>query len=48
MGTYKKFCTRLRKGAIKGQKDHGWGKSVVEILTDDLHKEFPGMSGFLV
>ena len=24
----------------------GWGKSVVETLSDDLQKEFPGMLGF--
>jgi predicted nuclease of restriction endonuclease-like (RecB) superfamily len=24
----------------------GWGKSVVETLSEDLQKEFPGMSGF--
>lgn len=28
------------------QKDHGWGKSVVETLAKDLQNEFPGMSGF--
>jgi predicted nuclease of restriction endonuclease-like (RecB) superfamily len=30
------------------QKDHGWGKSVVETLAKDLQIEFPGMSGFSV
>jgi len=30
------------------QKDHGWGKSVVETLARDLQVEFPGMSGFSV
>jgi predicted nuclease of restriction endonuclease-like (RecB) superfamily len=30
------------------QKDHGWGKSVVETLSRDLQNEFPGMSGFSV
>lgn len=30
------------------QKDHGWGKSVVETLARDLQNEFPGMSGFSV
>jgi len=28
------------------QKTLGWGKSVVETLSGDLQKEFPGMSGF--
>lgn len=32
----------------KRQKEHGWGKSVVETLARDLQKEFPGMSGFSV
>ena len=30
------------------QKAHGWGKSVVETLANDLQNEFPGMSGFSV
>jgi predicted nuclease of restriction endonuclease-like (RecB) superfamily len=30
------------------QKDHGWGKSVVESLARDLRLEFPGMGGFSV
>lgn len=33
-----RFLSDRRKG--------GWGKSVVETLAGDLHKEFPGMSGF--
>ena len=28
------------------QQTLGWGKSVVETLSEDLQKEFPGMSGF--
>ena len=28
------------------QQTLGWGKSVVERLSEDLQKEFPGMSGF--
>ena len=28
------------------QKEHGWGKAVVENLAQDLQMEFPGMSGF--
>lgn len=28
------------------QKDHGWGKSVVETQAKDLQNEFAGMSGF--
>ena len=28
------------------QKEQGWGKSVVEILSKELQKEFPGVKGF--
>jgi hypothetical protein len=28
------------------QKEKGWGKSVVEILSRELQKEFPGVKGF--
>ncbi|GAA4347593.1 PDDEXK nuclease domain-containing protein [Hymenobacter saemangeumensis] len=28
------------------QQQHGWGKSIVETLAQDLQKEFAGMSGF--
>ena len=28
------------------QNEQGWGKSVVEILSSELQKEFPGNSGF--
>jgi predicted nuclease of restriction endonuclease-like (RecB) superfamily len=28
------------------QREQGWGKSVVEILSDELQKEFPGVQGF--
>ena len=28
------------------QKEHGWGKSVVETLANDLQNEFPGVRGF--
>ncbi len=31
---------------VAQQKDEGWGKSVVERLSGDLRKEFPGMGGF--
>ena len=30
------------------QKEHGWGKSVVQNLAKDLQKEFPGIKGFSV
>ena len=28
------------------QREEGWGKSVVEILSKELQKEFPGVQGF--
>jgi len=31
---------------VKRQKEHGWGKSVVESLAKDLQLEFPGIQGF--
>ena len=30
----------------KKQEEQGWGKSVVEILSKELQKEFPGVQGF--
>jgi len=28
------------------QREKGWGKSIIEILSKELKKEFPGVSGF--
>jgi len=28
------------------QRERGWGKSVVEVLSKELQKEFPGTRGF--
>ena len=28
------------------QKEQGWGKGVVEILSKELQKEFPGAKGY--
>jgi predicted nuclease of restriction endonuclease-like (RecB) superfamily len=33
---------------VQKQVQYGWGKSVVENLSDDLQKEFPGREGFSV
>jgi len=33
---------------VEQQKKRGWGKAVVETLSQDLQKEFPGMQGFSV
>ncbi len=35
----------IGRSIVEKQQKHKWGKSVVETLADDLHKEFPGMSG---
>lgn len=31
---------------VERQEQYGWGKSVVESLSKELQKEFPGKSGF--
>lgn len=36
----------LGKSIVEKQKTFGWGKSVVESLSKELKKEFPGHSGF--
>ena len=33
---------------VERQNSAGWGKSVVEILSADLRREFPGVGGFSV
>ncbi|WP_367864672.1 DUF1016 N-terminal domain-containing protein [Pedobacter sp. WC2423] len=33
----------IGKNIIEKQKEHGWGKSVVEQLAEDLQIEFAGM-----
>ena len=38
----------IGKSIVEKQKEYGWGKSIVENLSDDLEKEFPGMNGFSV
>lgn len=35
----------IGKNIIEKQREHGWGKSVVEQLAEDLQKEFVGMDG---
>lgn len=34
------------KHITESQQQHGWGKSIVEQLSRDLQKEFPGITGF--
>jgi len=41
----KKTETVDGKGIVEKQKEHGWGKSIVEKLAGDLQKEFPGLRG---
>jgi predicted nuclease of restriction endonuclease-like (RecB) superfamily len=36
---------RIGKEIVTRQKKEGWGSKVVDRLADDLHKEFPEMSG---
>jgi predicted nuclease of restriction endonuclease-like (RecB) superfamily len=36
----------IGKSIVGKQKALGWGRSVVERLAEDLHKEFPGVQGF--
>jgi len=31
---------------VERQEKEGWGKSVVEMLSEDLQKEFSGIKGF--
>ena len=33
---------------VDNQKNHGWGKAVVETLAKDLQREFPGVVGYSV
>jgi predicted nuclease of restriction endonuclease-like (RecB) superfamily len=40
-----KLYWEIGKSIVEKQKKHKWGKSVVEALSNDLQKEFSGMSG---
>ena len=40
--------TDIGKSIIDKQENLGWGKSVVENLSHDLQKEFPGIKGFSI
>jgi hypothetical protein len=33
---------------ISGKQSESWGKSIVPVLSNELQKEFPGISGFSV
>jgi predicted nuclease of restriction endonuclease-like (RecB) superfamily len=34
------------RGILERQREAGWGAKVIERLAADLHREFPGVSGF--
>jgi predicted nuclease of restriction endonuclease-like (RecB) superfamily len=36
----------IGKKIVLSQKKYGWGKSIVETLSKDLQKNFPGISGY--
>ncbi|MFL9484539.1 YhcG family protein [Chitinophagaceae bacterium LWZ2-11] len=36
----------IGKSIMEKQKEHNWGKSIVQNLAEDLQKEFPGTGGF--
>jgi hypothetical protein len=36
----------IGKSVSQQMQDQGWGKSVVEQLSKDLQREFPGIKGF--
>ena len=36
----------IGKSIVEKQKQHGWGKSIVETLSKDLQNEFPGTQGY--
>ena len=36
----------IGKSIVEKQKQHGWGKSVVETLSRDLQNEFLGVQGY--
>ncbi|MFZ2657502.1 MAG: PDDEXK nuclease domain-containing protein [Victivallales bacterium] len=38
----------IGRSIVERQKDEGWGKSVVEQLSKDIQKEFPGTTGYSV
>jgi predicted nuclease of restriction endonuclease-like (RecB) superfamily len=43
-----KLYSDIGKSVVEKQENLGWGKSVVENLSRDLQKEFPGIKGFSV
>jgi predicted nuclease of restriction endonuclease-like (RecB) superfamily len=41
-----KLYWHIGKSIVERQRKEGWGKSVVERLSQDIQKAFPGISGF--
>lgn len=41
-----KLYWEIGESIVAKQAQHGWGKSIVETLSADLQKEFPGVQGF--
>jgi len=41
-----KLYWEIGASIIEKQEQYGWGKSIVENLSKDLQKEFPGVNGF--
>jgi predicted nuclease of restriction endonuclease-like (RecB) superfamily len=42
----KKIGFEIGRLILKRQKDEGWGTRVIDRLSTDLRREFPGMRGF--
>ena len=41
-----KLYWNIGKTILERQKQHGWGKGIVEVLASELQKEFIGVNGF--
>jgi predicted nuclease of restriction endonuclease-like (RecB) superfamily len=41
-----KLYWQIGKSIVERQRKEGWGKSVVERLSQDIQKAFPGIKGF--
>jgi predicted nuclease of restriction endonuclease-like (RecB) superfamily len=37
---------QIGRGILQRQREAGWGAKIIERLAADLHREFPGMTGF--
>jgi hypothetical protein len=41
-----KLYLRIGEEIFIKQKENGWGKSIVQVLSIELQKEFPGAKGY--